>query len=370
MTNAPAAKKPSRLFRVLKVLLVLALLFVALIYFVYILPFWGIPFNQSRHGRVPLTPPWALECWLWEDDSSTAARVNELLEGYARYDLLVRTLLIDSPCSYRYNDFKVDEDRYPEPEQYFHHLKDQGYRIVLWMTCMVNRHNKDTRITNSFRFFGQARAKGYLAGNGYQWRWWKGRGGFIDYSNPDAVQWWHGLQQEVLDWGIDGWKLDGCDTFFSGKILGIPVPFNRTYSGWMTTRQYMDHYARDEYQHGLTRNPEFAILVRALDEPWSHPEGFSPFDAATVTWVGDNRHTWNEKYRGIEGALRDILQSARLGYCVIGSDVAGYHGRSNPDDIGPATSALLGNWSKPASGVAAATKTFGTAADNDIAPNV
>jgi hypothetical protein len=64
MTNAPAAKKPSRLFRVLKVSLVLALLFVALIYFVYILPFWGIPFNQSRHGRVPLTPPWALECWL------------------------------------------------------------------------------------------------------------------------------------------------------------------------------------------------------------------------------------------------------------------------------------------------------------------
>ena len=55
-----------------------------------------------------------------------------------------------------------------------------------------------------------------------------------------------------------------------------------------------------------------------------------------MTWVGDNRHTWNYKQRGLEGALTDILDSARLGYCVIGSDVAGYHGRSNPkDEIAP-----------------------------------
>ena len=103
---------------------------------------------------------------------------------------------------------------------------------------------------------------------------------------------------------------------------------------------------------------------------WSHPEGFSPLDAATVTWVGDNHHTWGYEDRGIQGAMTDILGSARLGYCVIGSDVAGYHGRSNPDDVGPATAALLGNWSKPASGAAAATNQFGTASDNDIAPNI
>ncbi len=175
-------------------------------------------------------------------------------------------------------------------------------------------------------------------------KWWKGKGGFIDYNNPEAMKWWHGLQNQVLDWGADGWKLDGCDTFFSGKFGKLIVPFNRTHSGWMTTRQYMDHYARDELHYGQTQNPEFVIMVRALDQPWSHPEGFSPLDAATVTWVGDNRHTWKYKERGIEGAISDILNSAKLGYCVIGSDVAGYHGHSNPDDTGPATAALLASW--------------------------
>jgi len=334
-----------------------------------LLPFCGIPLNQSRHGRVPLTPPWALECWLWEDDVNTAAYENELLEGYAKYDVPVRTILIDSPWSYRYNDFKVDEERYPEPEKFFRSLKDRGYRIVLWMTCMVNSYSKDTRVKDSQGFYEEARTNGYLASDGYQWRWWKGKGGFIDYSSPKAMQWWTGLQKQVMDWGCDGWKLDGCDTFFSSKVGGVAVPYGRTYSGTMTTRQYMDHYSRVELTNGLARNPQFIVLVRALDQ-WWHPEGFSPLDAATVTWVGDNNHTWGLQDRGIQGALTDILGSARLGYCVIGSDVAGYHGRSNPDDIGAATSALLGNWSKPAPGATAGTNGFGSAADNTIAPNI
>jgi alpha-glucosidase (family GH31 glycosyl hydrolase) len=364
------AKKPKGASRALKVCVLLGLICGLLCYFVFILPFWGIPFNGSRHGHVPLTPPWALECWLWEDDINTATRAKELLEGYARHDLPVRTLLIDSPWSCRYNDFKVDEERYPEPQNFFRNLKDRGYRIVLWMTCMVNRQNKDTPVTDSQQFYDEARSKGYLAGNGYLWRWWKGAGGFIDYSNPEAMRWWHGMQQQVLDWGVDGWKLDGCDTFFSSKIWKVPVPFNRTYSGWMTTRSYMDNYAREEYRNGLSHNPQFGILVRSLDHLWSHPEGFSPLDAATVTWVGDNRHTWGYKDRGIQAAMTDILQSARLGYCVIGSDVAGYHGRSNPDDIGSATSALLDSWPKPGERATAETAQFGTAADNDIAPNI
>jgi len=364
-----SSKKRGWAFRAARVFFFVLLLLTLLVYLVYVLPFWGVPFNKSRHGRVPLTPPWALECWLWEDDVNTEAYVKELLEGYAKYDFPVRTILIDSPWSWQYNDFKVDEDRYPEPGKFFRGLQDQGYRVVLWMTCMVNSQSKDTKITESQDFFQAARSKGYLAAKGSQLKWWKGKGGFIDYSNPQAMKWWHGLQQQVLDWGIDGWKLDGCDTFFSGKIGKIPVPFNKVHSGWMTTRQYMDHYSRDELRYGQSQNPEFVIMVRAMDQPWSHPEGFSPLDAATVTWVGDNRHTWNYKDRGIEAALTDILSSARLGYCVIGSDVAGYHGRSNPDDTGPATAALLSSW-KPTTGGPSSTE-FGTGAGREeIAPNI
>lgn len=311
--------------------------------------FWGFPFQAQRHGRVPLTPAWALECWLWEDDANTAEAVRELLAGYAAHDLPVRTILLDSPWSERYNDFSVDTRRYPDPARFFGELQTNGYRVVLWMTPMVNSRNRDTAVRDATDFAEQARHRGFLAGGGHEIRWWKGTGAFIDYTNPEALHWWHGLQQQVFDWGIDGWKLDGTDTLFSGPGF---LPYQRTHAGWLSTRAYMDLYAREEYRYGLTRNPEFIVLTRAIDDryfPLSHPEGFAPLDAAPVTWVGDRTHEWSSKSagasdadamrssfslrdRGFEGALRDILASAAKGYCVVGDDIAGYHG---PEPIPP-----------------------------------
>ncbi len=348
MAKSTGVRPVRKWFRRICILFGLLLIVLALfVYFIFLYPFWGMPFNGQRHTQVPITPSWALECWLWEDDVNTAAYVDELLAGYREHDIPVRTILIDSPWSTRYNDFIVDEELYPNPEEWFPKLEEQGYRVVLWMTSMVDSQNKDTAILDSTDWFQEASEKGYLAGGDYQVKWWKGRGGFIDYSNPEAMQWWRGMQHQVFDWGIDGWKLDGSATFFSSFWGKFPIPYQKTAEGWMTTREYMDHYYRDEYQHGLTQNPEFVTLARSIDRPFTHPEGFAPFDAAPVTWVGDQRHTWKsrespheddpgkgdlvrEGAEGIEEALRDILHAADLGYCVIGSDVAGFSGSEIP----------------------------------------
>ena len=315
-------------------------------YFGFEFPFRGVPFNAQRHGYPPLTPAWALECWLWEDDTNTAERVDTLLEGYAKFDIPVRTILVDSPWSLRYNDFEVDTTLYPKPKEWFSKLQDKGYRVVLWMTSMVDSKSKDTRLGESESWFNEAGEKGYIAGKGDQIKWWKGKGGFIDYTNPDAVKWWRGLQKQVFGYGIDGWKLDGTATLFYTLIGPLPLPYKTTHDGLMTTRTYMDHYYRDEYLHGLTQNPEFITLARAIDR-WYHPEGFAPIDAAPVTWVGDQKHTWEstgkisqedkqnsdiamEGIDGIELAIRNIMASAKAGYSIIGSDVAGFSGSVIP----------------------------------------
>jgi alpha-glucosidase (family GH31 glycosyl hydrolase) len=309
-------------------------------------PFRGTPFDAQRHGNPPITPAWALECWLWEDDVNSAQRVDSLLEGYARYDIPVRTILIDSPWSMRYNDFQVDTIRYPQPKVWFGKLHDKGYRVVLWMTSLVNSASKDTRVKDSGDWFRDTNEKGYLAGEGGQIDWWKGKGGFIDYTHPEAVKWWHGLQQTVFDYGIDGWKLDGTCTLFWTLVGPVPFLYRSTYKGVMSTRGYMDHYYREEYHHGLTQNPEFVTLARAIDRGF-HPEGYAPIDAAPVTWVGDQRHTWLSLGKlakgdmvpaeiatsgkgGIELALKNIQKSARMGYNIIGSDVAGFSGNIIP----------------------------------------
>jgi alpha-glucosidase (family GH31 glycosyl hydrolase) len=315
-------------------------------YFYWIYPVWGMPFNSQRHGNPPLTPAWALECWLWEDDVNTSDYVDELLEGYRNHDIPVRTIILDSPWSLRYNDFEIDTIRYKKPDQWFKKLQDSDYRVVLWMTSMVNSLSKDTQIKDSEAWYHEAMDNGFLVKSNNPNKWWKGEGGFIDYTSDHAMDWWRGLQQNVFDLGIDGWKLDGTATLFWNQLGPLPIFYKRTSKGIMTTRTYMDHYYRDEYTHGLSQNPEFVTLSRSIDRGF-HPEGFAPIDASPVNWVGDQEHKWvtdemimeegDEKVdialegiQGFESAIESVLQSADLGYNIVGSDVAGFSGKTIP----------------------------------------
>ena len=51
---------------------------------------------------------------------------------------------------------------------------------------MVNRTSKDTQIKNSEVWYNDAKENGYLVKSDKVNSWWKGKGGFLDYTNPEG----------------------------------------------------------------------------------------------------------------------------------------------------------------------------------------
>ena len=39
--------------------------------------------------------------------------------------------------------------------------------------------------------FQEAKEKGYLLNKGYLMKWWHGSGALFDYTNEEALEWWH-----------------------------------------------------------------------------------------------------------------------------------------------------------------------------------
>lgn len=280
---------------------------------------WEFPDNDK--SRQAICPPWAFEMWMWEDDINKTEAVWDMVNGCAKQDLPLRTILIDSPWSTAYNDFIWDTQKYPEPKRLIDDLHARGIKLVLWMTCMINpnEYKSDCRGSET-DFYQEARQKGYLCNDGRLQKWWKGRGGFIDYTNPEALAWWHGLMDRVLLQGLDGWKVDGAGELF-------PPAGGKGRKGPITMPEYMDMFYEDTYRHLITRNPEGVTMVRSVDVGQVYYGGrHAPRAAAPVTWVGDQSKTWDEKGLGL--ALDSSFRAMKKGYSMIGSDIGGYSGGS------------------------------------------
>jgi alpha-glucosidase (family GH31 glycosyl hydrolase) len=285
--------------------------------------------NTFDTSSPAVAPPWSMKPWLWEDDVNTSEAVWDLVDGCRDHDLPLGAVLIDSPWATRYNNFRFDEKRYPNPRGMIEALHKRDVRVVLWMTNVINtRDSLSDAPGDDEDLYAIGKAKGYFVNDGAPMSWWKGKGSMIDYTKPEAVAWWHRLLDRTLSLGVDGWKMDGSAEMFI-------LTKRQTSRGVLSLRDYMDLYYRDTLHYCRTCQSDFVTMVRSVDIANSrgNDQPHAPFDAAPLTWVGDQRHSWTDK--GLDEAIRSAFGALAHSYPSVSSDSGGYQTASKEPDKMP-----------------------------------
>ncbi|GAA0847368.1 alpha-xylosidase [Bifidobacterium pullorum subsp. gallinarum] len=158
-------------------------------------------------GKPALPPAWTFGLWLstsfttqYDEDT-----VNSFVDGMLERDIPLQVFHFD--CFWmkglNWTDFQWDEEVFPDPEGMLKRLKEKGLKICVWINPYIAQRS---------RLFEEGREKGYLVkkenGDVWQWNLWQPGMALVDFTNPDACEWYAGYLRELTDMGVDSFKTD------------------------------------------------------------------------------------------------------------------------------------------------------------------
>ncbi|KAI8433920.1 hypothetical protein MSG28_012092 [Choristoneura fumiferana] len=124
---------------------------------------------------------------------------------------------IDDLWEICYGSLTVDERKLPDLKQLVQDIKGLGFRVAIWVHPFINKDCNP--------WYSEALEKGYLVLNeegSPDSTWWNNNGslpGYIDFTNPEAADWYSSRIQNILDtYDIDTIKFDAGESSWSPQI--------------------------------------------------------------------------------------------------------------------------------------------------------
>jgi alpha-D-xyloside xylohydrolase len=259
-------------------------------------------------GRPALPPAWSFGLWLstsfnTDYDEET---VTSFIEGMAERDLPLSVFHFD--CFWMrelsWCDFEWDPRTFPDPRGMLARLKARGLRVCVWINPYVAQRSA---------LFEEGRARGYFLArpNGDVWQWdlWQPGLAVVDFTNPEAREWYAAKLDALLDMGVDCFKSD----------FGERIPTDVVYFDGADPEDMHNYYT---YLYNKTvfdllrkRRGERDAVVFAR----SATAGTQQFP---VHWGGDNLSTFESMAESLRGGLSLTMS----GFGFWSHDIGGFEG--------------------------------------------
>lgn len=275
-------------------------------------------------GRARIPPKWAFAPWKSRDVHRDRDEVLADAELTRRFDLPGSVIVIDSPWETSYNNFVVNETQFRDHASMFARIRELGFYPVFWLTPFINVENVTdmTGIASGpASNYAEAVERGYLVklpdGRPMLAAWWKGRGGLVDFTNPDARAWWQKQLDQTLRWGARGIKCDDGE----GNFVQDAVFHDKTPAAEMKNR-YALLYLQAAQEFIDTRLGGDGVLLARC--------GFTGTQQHPFCWAGDNEANFSFE-NGLPTAVLAGQNAALSGLAFWGHDIAGYMGRPDKE---------------------------------------
>ena len=280
-------------------------------------------------GRPPLLPMWAFGLWTTSYPQERQDKVVDHVREHRRRGVPLDAVILDYHWEAAFHNFQWRKALIPEPDRLIDDLRRQGVRLGLIFTPFVNAKNRtlskialyflvkdippgsilsDDRALPEYR---ECLRQGYFAHQ--HANWWFGQGGMLDFSNPEAADWWNARLAPLYKQGVSFFKND------DGEYLPIDA---HSYLG-INGREYHNLYG---FYYG-----------RAIYTGMQSLDNRRPMIYARSVWAGSQRFPGlflgdqKPSFECIQRTLRAGLNMSLLGFAYWTADVFGLDGKTTPE---------------------------------------
>jgi len=268
-------------------------------------------------GRPRPVPDWALGLWMSRCQYKNATEAEAAMEGLRNRGIPADVIHLDPlwmKTHYYFRigvdacDFVRNDENFPDLPGLWKKWRANGFKTCLW----VNPY-----LPEGTAVYDYARESGYLlkSTKGGLARLSHGEPvGMIDFSNPEAKEWWKGQLKKQLRDGAAVLKPDYGDRvpedalFANGKT---GKELHNMFLFWFTETCY--EAAQEVYGYGL-------VWRRA---------GYIGSQRYPGTWAGDTRSTWEEML----ACLRGGLSAGFHGEAFWAGDIGGFTGEEPSPEL-------------------------------------